>query len=348
MKISTSRINAIMSNKYNWPVVGHDKIKNFLQNSIEKDNPAHAYLFHGCQGIGKVEIAMLFAKSLICLKQGDSLPCNHCRSCEQFDKLVYPDLFILEREMNEKTDKKKQFVTVNQVRDLQEKINKRAFLNSYKIVIIKEAHLLNKESSNSLLKTLEEPTQKTIIILVTDNKEAILPTIISRCQLIKFQPVDRDSIYSYLVDEKQVDRTTAKEIARIVNGRANKADEYQSDSEKFQNDKQLNRDLLDLLKKSLTQRFATVDKLIRKGSTIEEVNSLFDKLIVLFRDLILINSENSNLIVNIYLENELTALAKSLSSKKIVSNINILEKAKELVQKNVNSKLVFENVLVYL
>ena len=91
--------------------------------------------------------------------------------------------------MNEKTNSRKSVISVSQIRELQEKINKRAFLNSYKIVIIPEAECLNQESGNALLKTLEEPTAKTVIILIATSKENVLPTIISRCQKFKFLPV---------------------------------------------------------------------------------------------------------------------------------------------------------------
>jgi DNA polymerase III subunit delta' len=333
---------------FNWPVIGHQKITGFLQRNIANSSFAHAYLFHGSNGIGKTAVAALFAKSLLCLNEGESLPCNSCRSCEQFDKLIYPDLFVVERELNEKTDKKKQFISVNQIRELLEKINKRSFLNSYKIVIIKEAHLLNKEASNSLLKTLEEPTQKTVIILISDNRDLILPTIQSRCQMIKFMPIGSSDIYDYLVKNNQTDRTTAKEISRLVHGRLDLAKNLAQSKEDFYDLKQLNIDFLDLFAKNLAQRFIYIEKLLGKKSTIEDVNKHLDRLIVLYRDLLLVLNFNNNLLVNTYLEEKLLKIAERYSQNKIVEIIRIIEKAKGLVSKNINPKLVFENILIYL
>jgi len=190
---------------FDWPIVGHDKIKGFLQTTIRNNVLSHAFIFEGPAQVGKTLTAKLFANSIVCdgfenLKEEKvTLPCHRCDACRQFSKNMHPDFYVLEREINEKTGVKKNFITVAQIRALQEKINKRAFLNSYKIVLIPEAQYLNQEASNCLLKTLEEPAARTIMILITPNRDALLPTIQSRCQVLKFLPIIKERIYEYLL-----------------------------------------------------------------------------------------------------------------------------------------------------
>jgi len=333
---------------FSWPIIGHTKIKNFLQKSIFNQSMAHAYIFYGPSDVGKNLTAEYFSKSILCKAyqtEEVQLPCNTCESCKQFDKGLYADLFYVEREIDEKTNKKKQNITVQQIRELQKKINKRAFLNSFKIVIIKEAHTLNKEASNSLLKTLEEPTEKTILILITESKELLLPTIISRCQAFKFMPIKSTEIYDYLI-QKSIDRTNALEISKLCLGRPTKAIEFANSLEKFTEFKQQNRDLLLFFDKNPVARFKFIEKISAKQPNLDDLCQKLNYLGALIRDIVFFQTYNQNLAVNFYLENQIKELAEQISLERANLLIKKIEQSKQLIRQNVNPRLVLENLII--
>jgi DNA polymerase III subunit delta' len=335
-----------MNDQFNWPIIGHDKIKKFLQSGIVNDSLAHAYFFYGVDGIGKEQVAKTFAKSLICQEfRAKPVPCNICKSCEQFDKGLYADLYYVEREENEKTGKKKKNISVSQIRELQKKLNKRSFHNSYKVVIINEAEYLNKEACNCLLKTLEEPNAKTILILISNNKSSILPTILSRCQIFKFSPIISTDIYNDLV-QKGIDRTSANEISRLSLGRVGKAFEYANENEKFEELKDFNRQVLELIKENAVTRFKIIEKLAKKNADTEKIKNLLNYLITVFRDLYFMKSYNNHLICNIYLENDLKLLTDRFSFLQITAIVKEAEKTKTLIARNINPQLALENLVL--
>lgn len=335
---------------FNWPIIGHKAIIDFLQKSIANQSVAHAYIFFGPSNIGKQLVAQNFANSLLCeaylsKKEGSVLPCLKCKSCEQVEKNIYADLFYIEREVNEKTDKKKQNITVSQIRDLQEKINKRAFLNSYKVVIIKEAHTLNQEAANCLLKTLEEPTSKTVLILIADSKESLLPTIISRCQLFKFLPITTAEIYDYLLS-KGATRDMAKELSKIASGRPQIAKEFMQDAILYNDYKVTSRKLLDVFDPSVVRKFQLVSELTGKDKAVDEIIENLNKLIFIFRDILLIKSQNSNLVTNIAFQEELSNVAEKTKNSKLISILKETEKTKQLIIQNINPKFALENLIL--
>lgn len=170
-------------------IIGHQKQWEFLKRSIDSRNISHAYLFHGPNRIGKKKIAMEFAKYINCERKSfDSAqdlrrPCQKCPSCYQIESQVHPDIIFIEPELGKKS------ISIEQIRNLKEKISSSPLRAEYKIAIIDQAHLMTFEAQSALLKQLEEPKGKKIIILVTEYPDKLLTTIISRCQKIRFWQV---------------------------------------------------------------------------------------------------------------------------------------------------------------
>src|SRR5690606_22718152 len=155
--------------------IGNEKAIAFLDKSIKSDRLAQTYVFIGPEELGKSTVALAFAKNL----QGEM---------EGFNS----DLHILNREADKKN------ISIDQVRDFIKILNLSSFSGSYKIGLIKEADLLSEEAKSALLKTLEEPKEKVIIILLVSNEENLPATILSRSQKIYFNPVSASVIYDYL------------------------------------------------------------------------------------------------------------------------------------------------------
>ena len=179
-------------------LIGHEKIWNFFENALKSGNLSHAYCFSGLEALGKKTLARKLAARLL--------------NVEEPDLEKNPDYYYMERACDEKTGKLKKDISINQVREMKRRLQGRAISGGYQVAVINEAELLRR-ASNSLLKLLEEPVEKSIIILLTTNVKAILPTIRSRCQVVQFWPVEQEQIKKYLDDEAS-DNSQKENICR--------------------------------------------------------------------------------------------------------------------------------------
>ncbi|MBU1102191.1 DNA polymerase III subunit delta' [Patescibacteria group bacterium] len=176
-------------------LIGHQRIWDFLTQSAAKNRLAHAYLFVGPAQIGKKTLAAEFAKWLLCQQKKNNSACGVCRSCLDIAKNQHPDLFILSPKQEEKKGVVKTFeIGIGEIKTLRRHLSLFPYSAKYKIAVIDEVGSLTREAINSFLKTLEEPGQNTLIILISSSWQFILPTIISRCQLIKFLPVKEQKL----------------------------------------------------------------------------------------------------------------------------------------------------------
>ena len=175
-------------------IVGNRDIKKSLENAIKIGKISHSYLFIGTQGIGKKKIAKEFSKAILCLNKNE---CNSCKSCIEFDSENNPDFQIIEPQGTS--------IKIEQIRKLQKKVAEKPIISDKKIYIIDECDKMTKEAQNCLLKTLEEPPQYVIIILIGANESAILSTVKSRCSVIHFQNISDEEISTYLKQNLNVE-----------------------------------------------------------------------------------------------------------------------------------------------
>ncbi len=167
-------------------IIGHAKILNFLHRSVARNTVSQAYLFWGPENVGKFSLALEFSKELT---GGD-------------DSKINPNLVVVEPESSEvKGVVKKQDIKVGEIRELQKKISLTPNLGKHNVAIINDAERLTKSAQNSLLKTLEEPPRNSVIILVASDKSKLLPTVLSRCQMIKFSSLSNGEIEKILPPE---------------------------------------------------------------------------------------------------------------------------------------------------
>ena len=185
-------------------IIGNEQIITTLKNMVKQNKTSHSYLFLGIQGIGKKIIAKEFAKMLLCLEEEKY--CNNCKSCIEFNTKNNPDYIYIEPQENN--------IKIEQIRKLQKSIQEKPIISDKKIYIIDNADLMTKESQNCLLKTLEEPPQYAIIILIGSNEISFLPTIKSRCTIIKFNKIEDEEIKKYL--EKNYRIKTNENMTKIL------------------------------------------------------------------------------------------------------------------------------------
>ena len=189
-------------------IIGNNKNKKVLLESITTGNILHSYMFYGTDGIGKKMIALEFAKMILC-NDNDNSPCEKCKSCIEFNSNNNPDFFFMEPDGNS--------IKIDQIRNMQKTILEKPIISSKKVYIINDADLMTKEAQNCLLKTLEEPQEYVVIILIASNENNILATVKSRCTKLFFENISDDDIQKYL-KEKIGDVQFEKSMIKLSEG----------------------------------------------------------------------------------------------------------------------------------
>jgi DNA polymerase-3 subunit delta' len=205
-------------------ILGHDRQIAVLKRNIVTGQIPSAYLFHGDEGVGKRLVAQEFAKALNCTGErepGDS--CGICQPCRNIDAGCHPNIATLTLAVNPDTGKMRQEIVIGQVRAAQDFLSLTAVGDGRKVLIIDDAHQMNTEAMNALLKTLEEPPHRTHVVLVTSRPGSLLATILSRCRAISYQPLNEGLVSSLLMREKGMDEAGASLVARMTGGRVGAA-----------------------------------------------------------------------------------------------------------------------------
>jgi DNA polymerase-3 subunit delta' len=207
-------------------ILGQQKIKKILSSQIKSGKLAHAYIFMGQNGVGKRLTAVEFAKTLNCatndLAQANIGACGVCVSCEKIAKNIHPDLhfidFAKQAELEEEDLEKQKVLKIETIRYMQKEVATKIHEGKWKIFVIEPAEKMNIAAANSLLKTLEEPPENTIIILIAKHKETIPKTIVSRSQTLFFQSLGQNEISTWLTLNCSVDAQKAQATAELSEG----------------------------------------------------------------------------------------------------------------------------------
>jgi len=194
-------------------IAGHNLELNILRSMLRTGQVPHAFIFSGVEGIGKRTVAFAFIKALNCQEKQDDF-CGVCLSCRKIEKLTHPDVVVIEPE--------KQVVTINQIRDMQHEIAYRPLEATKKAVIIDQAEKLNSHAANCLLKTLEEPPEDTVLILVAEGTAGMPSTVLSRCQHIRFSPLNDEDVLGLLA-ASGADTHRARQVVPYAGGSMKRA-----------------------------------------------------------------------------------------------------------------------------
>ncbi|NQU83974.1 MAG: AAA family ATPase [Parcubacteria group bacterium] len=312
--------------------IGHEKIVEFLDKSHKNNRLVHAYLFVGPEHIGKNTVAIEFAHKIF-----GNEPKNH------------PDFTLVERERDQKTDKLKKNISIEQVRKLNARLGLSSFLNSYKVALIPEAEALNSASANSLLKTLEEPKGKTVIILCAESAENLLPTIVSRCQVLNFSPIKKEKIHQALL-KKGVSENQAKNFSHLSFGRPGIALNFLEDENAFEFHQSEVEKCCELVKSSISDRFINIeDYFSRKMSLQDRVGQLNKILWIwssLFRDVLYIKEGSAENLSNYFAKNQMEELVSRFSNLQILNILKSIEKTRRYLSINVSPRLALENLVL--
>jgi DNA polymerase-3 subunit delta' len=270
-------------------LIGHDWAEKMLQQHVVTQQVRHAYLFTGAAGIGRRTLALRFAQALNCLKPpSDGSPCGVCRHCTQLERMQHPDLTILQAEEDAST------IKVDQVRDLQHALSLAPYEAAYRIALLLNFEQATDSAQNALLKTLEEPNPKVILLVTADMAENLLPTIVSRCEILHLRPAPLNELAKALVQREGLEEEQAYLLAHISGGRPGYALRLLREPELLERRRQWLEDLLHLLPASRRERFAYVEVKLPKGSERSEdreiLREAFSHWLSFWRDVLLVTT----------------------------------------------------------
>ncbi len=222
-------------------IIGNKEVKEYLDKNIKQKNILHSYLFLGTSGIGKLLIAKEFAKAILCIEE-NSDTCT-CKSCTCFNGKNHPDFYLI----NENGDN----IKIDTIRELTEKVIEKPIISRKKVYIINDCDKMTKEAQNCLLKTLEEPPEFAVIILISSNENIILNTIKSRCMSIKFKNIDDEELLNFAINHLGYDNIS-KNLLKTFDGSIGKAIKLKDNKEKYSEIENLisnlkQKDLIDIL-----------------------------------------------------------------------------------------------------
>lgn len=318
-------------------VVGHKDIINYIRNAVTENKVSHAYILNGERGSGKKMLANLFATTLLCEKQGPD-PCNACHSCHQAESGNHPDIIRV-------THEKPNTISVDDIRrQVNEDIQIKPYQGPYKIYIIAEADLMTVQAQNALLKTIEEPPAYVVIFLLTENAEALLPTISSRCVMLKLRNIKDTLIRKYLMETMHVPDYKADMCTAFAQGNMGRAIMLAS-SDHFN---EIREEAVQLLKYINEMDISEVTKAIKKIGTYKlEINDYLDIIMIWYRDVLLYKATKD--MDKVVFKDQISYIqerAKKSSYEGIELILESLEKAKTRLKANVNFDLVMELLLL--
>jgi len=314
---------------------GQQRVVDTLQRSISAHRVAHAYLFEGPDGCGRRTTALALIQALFCKEPVNGDACTRCSSCRKLASGNHPDL----HSMTPLPDKRD--ISIEQIRELQQILSLRPFEANRKACLIEPAERMNEKSANALLKTLEEPPGHAIIILLTNQADLLLATIRSRCQHLRFSPLDDGTVAELLI-KQGMDAAKAAELAPLAEGNMERATALEEAS-----DAARRQELLALLGNISSKKIATVFDTAESLSTgRDETLALFSLLLSLLRDLLLIRSGGNVGIANRFLYAELAAEAARFSPSGIMELLEHTLATRQAVQGNANPKLALEHFLL--
>ena len=197
-------------------VVGHKDILKYISSAVENNRVSHAYILNGERGSGKKMLANLFAMTLLC-ETGDNEPCGKCHSCKQAESGNHPDIIRV-------THEKPNSISVDDIRtQVNNTVDIKPYQGPYKVYIIPQADMMTPQAQNAILKTIEEPPSYAVFLLLTENAETLLPTINSRCVMLKLRNIKDTLIKKYLMENLEIPDYKADMCTAFAQGNMGRA-----------------------------------------------------------------------------------------------------------------------------
>jgi DNA polymerase-3 subunit delta' len=325
-----------------WNIVGHEHIIDILRRTLAAQQVRHAYLLTGPQHIGKSLLARRLAQTLLCTGGPDphispQEPCNQCLSCRKVLHGNHPDIHIVTKAAD------KQFIVIEQVRELQSDASRHTLEGRRNIFIIENAHEMNVQAANCILKTLEEPSPDVVLLLTVPDAGLLIPTILSRVQLLPMQMQTTQQIKDALVQNWEADPAEAALIASLSAGRLGWAVEAVEDEDLLDERRSLLEGLSKLPSQTKVQRFDYVQRL---GTDGEKVRHVLELWLLWWRDMVLAANGCLDLTVNADMRDLLKAQSAKISTLEAERMVRAILQTQESIEQNVNARVALEVLML--
>ncbi len=321
----------------NWGLLGHEWAVDMLCQHVTHNATRHAYLFAGPPGLGRRTLALRFAQALICAQTAEpGVPCGRCRDCKQIEAMRHPDLTIVQ------ADSEGGILKVDQVREARRTLTLKPYQSKYRVALFIRFQEANDNAANALLKTLEEAPSYAILILTADNPEGLLPTIVSRCEVLRLRTLPLEAVESFL-KARGADEDKARLIAHVSGGRPGYALKLLQDPSALSFREERLSDLQSLLPASRVDKFAYAEKLAKDKDAMRNVILIW---LSFWRDVLLRVGGASTPIANLDRTEEIESIAGRLNLSEARRVVSDLEKALARLEANVNARLLAEVLLL--
>ena len=314
-------------------VVGHKDILKYISSAVENNRVSHAYILNGERGSGKKMLANLFAMTLLC-ETGDNEPCGKCHSCKQAESGNHPDIIRV-------THEKPNSISVDDIRtQVNNTVDIKPYQGPYKVYIIPQADMMTPQAQNAILKTIEEPPSYAVFLLLTENAETLLPTINSRCVMLKLRNIKDTLIKKYLMENLEIPDYKADMCTAFAQGNMGRAIML-ANSDHFNEIREEAVQLLKHINEMELNEFVAAVKNI--SVYILEITDYLDIIMIWYRDVLLYKATKE--IDKVVFKDQLQSIkeqARKSSYEGIELILESLEKAKARLKANVNFDLVME------
>jgi DNA polymerase-3 subunit delta' len=315
-------------------MLGHEWAVDLLKEHVAHQTFRHAYLFTGSQGVGRRTLALHLAQALNCpqpIAPGE--PCGECRSCVQIEKMQHPDLVMVQSEFQGANLK------IDQVREIQKRLALAPYQARYRVAIFLRFEEATPGASNALLKTLEEPPAHVVLILTAESGESLLPTVVSRCELLRLRPLKIETVEQGLRDRWDIPAEEASLLAHLSSGRMGYAIALHNSAERMERRKALLDAQHKLLSSTRVERFAYADNLSKDKDELLQALEIWQSL---WRDVFLYASNSIAPQANLDRKDEIKELADRLGAGVAADMVINLQRTMGLLDKNVNSRQATE------
>lgn len=321
----------------NWDLTGHEWAVDMLKKHVIHGTTRHAYLFCGPPGLGRRTLALRFAQALNCTTPVDKgIPCGQCRDCKQIESMQHADLTVIQ------ADGEGGVLKVDQIREARKTLILKPYMSKFRVALFLRFQEANDNAANALLKTLEEAPSYAVLVLTADNPEQLLPTIVSRCEVLRLRPLSVEEVQKGL-ENRGIEKGRAKLIAHISGGRFGYASRLVEDDALLDKREERLNDLLTLLPASRVEKFAYADKLSRDKDSMRQAILFW---LSYWRDVMLRTAQAETPLVNVDRNVEIEGLAGQLDLSAARKVVEKLENALEQMEKNVNPRLLAEVLLL--